>query len=115
LGLVCSGTRRQTMTNISRLSIAIALAAAAAASPAFAQSFDPELGTGNTLPFSFPTTAPQSNSTAPAHHVRSGAATPRNGLNAFALVPQGGQSGFDAALTGGGSVGYNENLRRDQW
>jgi len=38
----------------------IAAVAAALATPAFAQSFDPEAGTGNVLPFSFAPTAAQS-------------------------------------------------------
>ena len=36
-----------------------------------------------------------------------------SGLNAFAMVPQAqGQSQDDPALTGGGSSGYNELVRR---
>jgi hypothetical protein len=40
----------------------------------------------------------------------------QNGRNAFAMVP-GSASGsaLSPAATGGGSIGYNENLRRDQW
>jgi hypothetical protein len=39
-----------------------------------------------------------------------------SGRNAFAMVPAGdGGSVLSPAATGGGSVGYNENLRRDQW
>lgn len=39
-----------------------------------------------------------------------------SGVNAFAMVPEieGGGS-FAPAAAGGGSFGYNENLRRDQW
>jgi hypothetical protein len=36
-----------------------------------------------------------------------------NGVDAFDVVPGGGA--FSPALTGGGSVGYNESLRHDQW
>jgi len=40
----------------------------------------------------------------------------QSGRNAFAMVPGGaGGSAFSPAATGGGSIGYNENLRRDQW
>jgi hypothetical protein len=51
------------------------------------------------------------------HHVRH--QTPmaaKNGSNAFAMVPgfQGGSS-FSPSSTGGGSAGYNERLRTDQW
>lgn len=38
-----------------------------------------------------------------------------NGLNAFGLVTVGGGGSFSPAAHGGGSFGYNENLRRDQW
>ena len=48
------------------------------ATPAFAQSFDPDNGTGNVLPFSYAPTAPQNNKIV----VR------RSGLNAFAMVPR---------------------------
>jgi hypothetical protein len=73
------------------------------ATPAFAQSFDPDNGTGNVLPFSHKSTAPQNNKTA----VR------QSGLHAFAMVPGPG-SAFNSnspAATGGGSLGYNEMLR----
>jgi hypothetical protein len=35
-----------------------------------------------------------------------------SGVRAFASVPR---SVDDPAVTGGGSVGYNQNLRLDQW
>jgi opacity protein-like surface antigen len=73
------------------------------ATPAFAQSFDPDNGTGNVLSFSHESTAWQNDKTA----VR------QNGLHAFAMVPGPG-SAFNSnspAATGGGSLGYNEMLR----
>jgi hypothetical protein len=82
------------MTNLSRLALIAAVAAMGLASPAFAQT-----------------------QRVAVHHVRhhtpAGAQT---GSNAFAMVPsfQGG-SAFSPSSTGGGSVGYNENLRTDQW
>ncbi len=36
----------------------------------------------------------------------------QSGRTAFAMVPG---SVVSPAATGGGSIGYNENLRRDQW
>ena len=48
------------------------------ATPAFAQSFDPDNGTGNVLPFSNAPTAPHNNKIV----VR------RSGLNAFGMVPR---------------------------
>jgi predicted S18 family serine protease len=73
------------------------------ATPAFAQSFDPDNGTGNVLSFSH-------NSTVRGNVV---AAVRQSGLHSFAMAP-----GHDAAInsnspaaTGGGSLGYNELLR----
>jgi hypothetical protein len=72
------------------------------ATPAFAQSFDPDNGTGNVLPFSYAPTAPHNNKIV----VR------RSGLNAFARVPRtpSVSNPNDPALVGGGSFGYNEML-----
>jgi hypothetical protein len=72
------------------------------ATPAFAQSFNPDDGTGNVLAFSHKPTAPQNEKIAIG----------RSGLHAFAMVPGPG-SAFNSnspAATGGGSLGYNEML-----
>jgi hypothetical protein len=83
------------MINLSRLAL-IAVAAATIASPALAQSSQHRVGLHKVH-----------RQTVVAHD---------SGLNAFAMVPGGaGGSAFSPAATGGGSVGYNENLRRDQW
>ncbi|HEY6023156.1 MAG TPA: hypothetical protein VIV34_03150 [Pseudolabrys sp.] len=75
----------------------------AVATPAFAQSFDPDNGTGNVLPFSATSTA--------THHEKS--AANHNAMRAFASAPGfGSVANQDAPqATGGGSVGYNEMLR----
>ena len=73
------------------------------ATPAFAQSFDPDNGTGNVLAFSHTPTAPQNEKIAGG----------RRGLHSFAMVPS-SRSAFDSEnpqATGGGSIGYNEMLR----
>jgi hypothetical protein len=73
------------------------------ATPTFAQSFDPDAGTGNVLPFAHTPTAPHD------HRI----AERRSGLHSFAMVPRPG-SPFNSdspANTGGGSLGYNEMLR----
>jgi hypothetical protein len=72
------------------------------ATPAFAQSFDPDNGTGNVLPFNYAPTAPHNNKIV----VR------RSGLNAFGMVPRtpSVSNSNDPALVGGGSLGYNEML-----
>jgi len=71
-------------------------------SPAFAQSFDPEIGTGNVLMLNGQATAPHKQ-----------AAVRQSGIDALARAPrvQVGVSSEDPANTGGGSIGYNENLR----
>jgi hypothetical protein len=73
------------------------------ATPAFAQSVDPENGTGNVLSFGPTPTAPQNNKIA----VR------RSGLHSFAMVPgpSSASNSDSPGATGGGSLGYNEMLR----
>ena len=107
------------MTNKAKLALIAALAVTSlAATPAFAQSFDEDDGTGNVLTLT-------SQSTAPHVAVRhaSARATHRNGLDAFAMEPR-RQSNFapriqtpvdsdDPAITGGGSDGYNQLLREE--
>ena len=89
-----------------------------AASPAFAQSFDADDGTGNVLPFT-------SQSTAPGGAVRhaSAHATGQNGRDAYAMEPRPQSNSAsrartpvdsdDPAVTGGGSDGYNQLLREE--
>ena len=73
------------------------------ATPAFAQSFDPDVGTGNVLPFVHTPTAPHD------HKI----AARQSGLHSFAMVPRAGAA-FNSDSpenAGGGSLGYNEMLR----
>jgi hypothetical protein len=110
--LVHSATRRKTMTRLSTLAVIAAVTAAATAAPAFAQSFDPDAGTGNIVQFSYAPNAPQNDQAVVRQGRHGRAAARQNGLHAFAMVP-GGRSGRDVnepALTGGGSLGYNQNL-----
>jgi len=74
----------------------------ASVSPALAQSFDPETGTGNVLMLS--------NQATVTHEQ---AAVRQSGIDAFAMVPrvQAGVALEDPVNTGGGSIGYNQNLR----
>jgi opacity protein-like surface antigen len=73
------------------------------ATTVFAQSFDPENGTGNVMSLrSGPTATPTDRF-----------AVRQNGLDAQAMVPR-AQSALNPnspASTGGGSLGYNEMLR----
>lgn len=74
------------------------------ATPSFAQSFCTCDGTGNVLMFTHnPITVPQNGTIAVG----------QGGLNSFAMAPGRG-SAFNPnspSATGGGSLGYNENLR----
>ena len=81
----------------------VAIAASVMATPAFAQSFDPDAGTGNVLSFNSEQTAQQN------HKV----AGRQSGLDAYAMVPGTSRSATDSnspAATGGGSDGYNQEL-----
>ena len=102
------------MTTISKFALIAAIAAAGIASPALAQSFDPEAGGGNVVPFSY-APIPAQNGTAAVRRNNHGKIAARaNGLHAFAMVPRGAAGGNanDPAVTGGGSAGYNEMLLR---
>ena len=91
-----------------------AIVAAGIASPALAQSFDPDAGTGNTLGFSYQPggaqhqiSARENGLTAYArvsHRTRTG-----NGLRSFAMTSGNARPGysFNPGATGGGSAGYN--------
>lgn len=83
------------MANVSKVILGVAIAVVSIASPAFAQY------------------ASQSGPSISAHHSKHfRISSHRNGSRAFASVPR---SVDDPALTGGGSIGYNENLRLNQW
>jgi hypothetical protein len=69
-----------------------AIAVVGVASPAFAQAFDPEMGTGNIVGVNIGPAAPQQ----------------RSGLQAYARVPD------TRAATGSASSGYEELLKA-QW
>lgn len=107
------------MTSKAKLALIAAFALLRLAStPAFAQSFDEDNGTGNVLPYA-------SQSTAPVAAVRhAGArASHRNGHSALAMEPR-SQSYFDPGIqgpvgsdgptiNGAGSAGYNELLKEE--
>lgn len=102
------------MTNKMKFATAAALIAAGIASPAFAQSTD---HTGSQMPNYYDAAGKQNwgswgpQATASYSH----SATRRSGLNAFATVPGRASGSFSRQDAGGGSIGYNENLRTDQW
>jgi hypothetical protein len=83
------------MANVSKVILGVAIAAVSIAPPAFAQY------------------ASQSSPSISAHHGKHlRISSHRSGSRAFASAPR---SVDDPAVTGGGSVGYNENLRLNQW
>ena len=71
------------------LSVALALAGFAVAGtvPALAQSFNPEIGTGNSLQFSYGQTAQTKQ-----------LAARQNGLDAFAMIPRASSASGDRAV-----------------
>ena len=103
------------MSKLSAFVLVATVATAASALPAVAQSFDPDLGTGNMAPFSA-AAAPQVQHRAAIRQTgRTTVAAREAGLHAFAMIPgaPGGRVAtgtHDPAITGGGSLGYNQNL-----
>jgi hypothetical protein len=95
-------------SNTAKLALIAVLAVARfAATPAFGQSFSTGYGTGNVLPLNSPTVSRDV-----ASHQASVPASRRTGVNSFAMAPR-AQSQLNSdspAETGGGSIGYNENL-----
>lgn len=89
------------MTSKWKLVTIFAVATIAFVSPAFAQSFDPDQGTGNLVALSY--------QDAGSHRQ---AAIHRNGADAFAMVPSAELRDVSnmPEHTGGGSVGYNKEL-----
>jgi hypothetical protein len=101
------------MNKTSKMIAAVAVATFLA-SPAFAQSFDPSIGTGNVVSSYYDQNG--------GLHVGAGQPTRnqqiavhRSGLNAFASVPNTASGLDNPALNGGGSVGYDESLRTNAW
>jgi len=106
------------MTDKAKLALIGAVAAVIFASPALAQTINGGDETGNASPYSY---QPAASDTAVRH---AGArAARRNGLDAYAMErrPQSNSAprarmpvdSDDPALTGGGSIGYNELLKQE--
>ena len=100
------------MVTKSKFALIAAIAALSFASPALAQSYDNDWGTGNQLPSYY-----DSNGGLHAGNVRmqSQVAAHRSGLTAFASIGRSGFASDEPFNTGGGSLGYNEMLQTDQW
>jgi hypothetical protein len=101
--------RRKTVIDRSTLALVAVVAAFGFASPAFAQTFKPDDGSGTVRVAYY----------APHRSLHTGKLAPKNrrvashqsGLRAFAQTPSPSGTSpfykFGASLTGGGSVGYN--------
>jgi hypothetical protein len=102
------------MTIISKFTLIAAIAAAGIASPALAQSFDPEAGSGNVAGFSYGPTPAQNDEYAVPQSSHAKTAARQNGLRAFARVPgtSSNSGSNNPAFTGGGSAGYNQMLQQ---
>jgi hypothetical protein len=100
------------MTIISKFALIAAIASAGIASPALAQSFDPEAGSGNVAGSGYAPT--QADEYAFAQSSRAKTAARQTGLRAFARVPgtSSNSGSNDPAFTGGGSAGYNQMLQQ---
>jgi hypothetical protein len=84
------------MTRISARAVVTAFLLLGVGSPGFAQSSYRGYGAG-------------------IHHARKhNAAIRQNGLNSFGMVPSIGGDAAAPALTGGGSMGYNANVLKDE-
>jgi hypothetical protein len=102
------------MTIFSKFALITAIAAAGIASPALAQSFDPEAGSGNVAGFGYAPTPAQNDEYAVPQSNHAKTAARQNGLGAFARVPgtSSNSGSSNPAFTGGGSSGYNQMLQQ---
>jgi hypothetical protein len=102
------------MTIISKFALIAAIAAVGIASPAFAQSFDPEAGSGNVAGFSYGPSPSQNDEYVVPQSSHAKTVARQNGLRAFARVPgtSPNTGSNDPAFTGGGSAGYNQMLQQ---
>jgi hypothetical protein len=82
----------------------VALTASVMATPAFAQSFNKDFGTGNVQSFSYGSNASEQTGKIAGR---------QSGLDAYAMVPGASGPATDSnspSATGGGSEGYNQEL-----
>ena len=96
------------MTRFLRTTFIAAAAAVVIGSPAFAETYLNEMGTGDVHPIMHQG-ATSWNYAAPSYV----ASTRRSGLHSYAMVGSRAGNANDVALTGGGSRGYNENLNNN--
>jgi hypothetical protein len=97
------------MITRSKLALIAAVAMVTVASPAFAQSYDPSVGTGNVLPFAYGAGAVKQRSVAVPPQNDQQIAAGRSGLHAFARVPRGERSDDDYNPA---ASGYDHGIQR---
>jgi hypothetical protein len=101
------------MIDTSKLAIIVAAAAFVVASPTFAQSFDPEAGTGNVVSEPVDQQAdPVQTGPRAARFSRLYAFVPGRAGRVIVAAPRSAVTvdRNDPALTGGGSLGYNQTV-----
>jgi hypothetical protein len=93
--------RRRAMISKWKLVTILTVATIGVASPAFAQSYDPDQGTGNLVELTYQ---------GAGSHKQT--AIRQNGIDAFAMVPSAQMRDVSSLPehTGGGSLGYNQEL-----
>jgi hypothetical protein len=105
---------RRIMFKKSKIGLIAAVAALAFASPALAQSFNPDYGTGNELSAHFQDNGQLVSGTAGQRGTQ--VVSRQSGMNAYAMVGRSApadDAGVSATATGGGSAGYNQHLLFD--
>jgi hypothetical protein len=99
------------MITKSKLALIAAIAVMTVTSSAFAQSYDPSVGTGNVLPFIYgPGAAKQRSVAVPPQNDQIAAG--RSGLHAFARVPRGERSDDDYNPA---TSGYDHGIETRRW
>jgi hypothetical protein len=99
------------MRRMQTLAFVSVIAVLGAAPPVLAQSFTSVFGTGNTASAYYDQNGVLQVGSPGAR--QSELAGRQSGESAFAMVPEVATSPHSPALTGGGSIGYNEKLLHD--
>jgi hypothetical protein len=99
--MLTTQTRRSIMVTKSKIAVIAAVLGVLSASPAFAQSFDSDWGTGNETPTYYGPNGGLHMGIAPHNQI----AAHRSGLNAFASIGPAGFASDNPSNTRGGSLG----------
>jgi len=99
------------MSSMQTLAFVSAIAVLGAAGPVSAQSFTSTFGTGNAVSTYYDENGVLHAGSPGAWQNR--LAARQSGASAFAMAPEGAAGPHSPALTGGGSIGYNQKLLHD--